>query len=125
MAALPSLPAVAEFLRFCLVGLSGYAVNLAVFGSLTAAAVDHRPAAIVAFCVAVTNNLYWNRRWTFKTPGSVTRFLVVSLAGFTTAFGVLDALVTAGLAPFPAQAASILAVTPLTFLANRTWAFRA
>ena len=28
--------------------------------------VHYRPAAVLAFCVAVTNNFLWNRHWTFK-----------------------------------------------------------
>ena len=52
-------------------------------------------------------------------------FLVVSVAAFLVGLALLTALVElGGVAELPAQAAAIVAVTPLSFLANKLWSFR-
>src|SRR3954470_16525991 len=56
-----------QLVKFSAVGASGYVVNLAVYGTLVKAfGVHYILAAVLAFCVAVTNNFLWNRHWTFK-----------------------------------------------------------
>src|SRR5438132_13482592 len=73
-----------QLVRFTIVGGTGYVVNLGVFSALVEVlGVHYIPAAIVAFCAAVTNNFLLSRHWTFKaTHGRVTlqaaRFLLVS-----------------------------------------------
>ena len=73
-----------QLAKFCIVGASGYLVNLAVFASLLKwAGVHYIPAAVGSFLVAVANNYTWNRVWTFRGQrGGVAyqgfRFLVVS-----------------------------------------------
>jgi putative flippase GtrA len=119
-----------QLAKFCLVGGSGYVVNLAVF-SLAFAVGDlhHLVAATLAFLVAVTNNFWWNRRWTFSARDGhaafqAVRFLVVSVVAFLFAALVLELLVNrAGLAEIPAQAISIVVATPLSFLGNKIWSF--
>src|SRR5256885_1257907 len=59
-----------QFARFCAVGASGYAVNLAVYAALLAAGVHYLAAAAVAFLVAAASNYAWNRAWTFRTSGA-------------------------------------------------------
>ena len=55
-----------QLLKFCAVGASGYAVNLAVFYvCVTLLGLHHLAGATVAFIIAVTNNFWWNRHWTF------------------------------------------------------------
>jgi putative flippase GtrA len=118
--------------RFALVGASGYAVNLVVFAlAVHALALDFRVAAILAFLVAVTNNFIWNRRWTFAARDGhagfqAARFLVVSLVGFVVSLVVLTVLVDAAELPrVAAQAIAIATATPLGFLGNKLWSFRA
>lgn len=119
-----------QLLRFCVVGGSGYVVNLAVFYAFTQLGSGHRGAAVAAFLVAVTNNFAWNRRWTFADArGShagfqAARFLAVSLAAFAFSFVILDLLVGAGVAALVAQAVAIVCATPLSFVGNRLWSFR-
>jgi putative flippase GtrA len=121
-----------QLLRFGLVGASGYVVNLAVFALAThGLGVDYRLAAAVAFLVAVSNNFTWNRRWTFDARGGhagrqAARFLIISVAAFLVGLGLLQLLVEwVGVPKLPAQAGSILAVMPLSFLGNRLWSFSA
>ncbi len=121
-----------QLIRFATVGASGYVVNLVVFTLLVhVAAIDYRLAAAGAFAVALSNNFLWNRIWTFAGSGGrarfqAARFCVVSLAAFGFNLGVLFALVEWLEAPkVPAQAIAIAAATPLSFLGNKLWSFRA
>jgi dolichol-phosphate mannosyltransferase len=119
-----------QLAKFCIVGASGYLVNLAVFASLLKwAGVHYIPAAVGSFLVAVANNYTWNRLWTFRGQrGGVAyqglRFLVVSSVALGANLVVLYALVAVGMGELPAQAVAIVLVTPLNFIGNKLWSFR-
>lgn len=120
----------AQLVRFCVVGSSGYLINLAVYSGLVAGAgVHYAAAAVIAFCVAWTSNFILNKHWTFRRHGLSTlqqgaRNLAVSLIGLGLNLLLLFILVEAGMPKVPAQAIAIAAVTPVSFLANRRWSFR-
>ena len=119
-----------QLVKFCAVGASGYVVNLCVFavcvGLLDA---HHLVAATAAFAVAVLNNFWWNRHWTFRARGGhagfqAARFFTVSIAAFVFAAAILELLVrVAGVPELPAQAISIIVATPLNFIGNKMWSF--
>jgi putative flippase GtrA len=116
--------------KFCLVGGSGYVVNLAVFAAAVKLAnVHHLVAATLAFIVAVLNNFWWNRHWTFAAREGhagfqAARFFAVSVGAFLAAAVILEVLVTqAGTPEIVAQAISIVAATPLNFVGNKMWSF--
>ena len=119
-----------ELLRFCVVGASGYVVNLAVFTLLVhAAGMHYLAAAVLAFVVAWTNNFVLNKFWTFKRHGlsavqQGVRYLLVSLVALGLNLIVLELLVSAGSPEVPAQAIAIAVVMPVNFLLNRRWSFR-
>jgi dolichol-phosphate mannosyltransferase len=118
-----------QFLKFCVVGASGYAINIGAFAVALALSLEHLVAATVAFLVAVASNFWCNRHWTFAADDralarQAARFFTVSALGFLFAATVLELLV--GFAGFPAlaaQPASVLAATPLTFLGSKSWSF--
>ena len=116
--------------KFCLVGASGYVVNLAVYTALLrGAGVHYLPAAACSFLVAVTNNYTWNRIWTFRHErGHVAyqglRFLVVSVLALGANLLVLEILVGLGVGKIAAQAVAIVLVTPLNFVGNKLWSFK-
>lgn len=117
-----------EFLRFCVVGASGYAVNLAAYAALLAAGLHYLAAAAISFLVAAGSNYAWNRVWTFRRSGSPilgqsARALLVSGLSLGANQLFLVALVGAGAGHLAAQAAAILLVTPFSFTANKLWAF--
>jgi putative flippase GtrA len=119
-----------QLIRFSIVGATGYVVNLAVYSTLVYAFdVKYVIAALLAFCVAVTNNFLINRSWTFRaTDGSVTfqapRFLAVSLVALAVNLLVLELLVGAlSVHKVIGQAAAILTATPLNFVGNKLWSF--
>ena len=116
--------------KFFAVGGSGYVVNLLVFWLAAHQFGFHYIAsATVAFVVAVINNFWWNRHWTFGARRGhagfqAARFFVVSIVAFFFALGVLELLVTdAGLPKLAAQAISIVVATPLNFIGNKMWSF--
>ena len=56
-----------QLAKFCAVGASGYAINLAVYAALLKWAICTTSARrSCSFLVAVTNNYWWNRHWTFR-----------------------------------------------------------
>jgi putative flippase GtrA len=117
--------------KYCVVGASGYAVNLAVYVTLVrGAGLHYLAAAVCSFLVAVTNNYTWNRLWTFRAQrGRVglqgMRFLIVSIAVLAANLACLRLLVALGLDKVLVQALAILLVTPIGFVGNKLWSFGA
>jgi dolichol-phosphate mannosyltransferase len=93
--------------------------------------IDYRISAVIAFVVSVVNNFWLNRHWTFDAKHEHPifqgmRFFVVSLIAFGFTYVVLIALVEgAGMSKVIAQAIAIAAGTPLSFLGQKLWSFRA
>ena len=121
-----------QLVRFATVGASGYVINLAVFAAaLHGAGFDKGIAATLAFIVALSNNFVWNRLWTFRASEvhagfQAVRFCVVSCAAFAFNLAVLYTLVDGlGMAEVPAQALAIASATPLNFIGNKLWSFKA
>jgi putative flippase GtrA len=119
-----------QLLKFCAVGASGYVVNLCVFAlCVEGLGIHHLAAATVAFVVAVLNNFWWNRHWTFRAGSGhagfqAARFFTVSVVAFLFAASILELLVSvAELPKLPAQAISIVMATPLNFVGNKMWSF--
>ena len=119
-----------QLLKFCAVGASGYVVNLSVFAFCVAVLdVHHLIAATTAFVVAVSNNFWWNRHWTFRARDGhagfqAARFFAVSIAAFLVSATVLELLVVqVGVPKVAAQAISIAVATPLNFIGNKMWSF--
>ncbi|HEX8648846.1 MAG TPA: GtrA family protein [Thermoleophilaceae bacterium] len=123
-----------QLVKFCAVGGSGYVVNLCVFAlAYNVLDMHHLAAATVAFVVAVFNNFWWNRHWTFGQHGArdhhagfqAARFFTVSVLAFLFAAAVLESLIRLTDIPaVAAQAISIAAATPLNFVGNKMWTFR-
>jgi putative flippase GtrA len=121
-----------QLVRFVTVGASGYVVNLAVFaGCVHLLEIDYRIASVIAFLVSVTNNFWLNRHWTFDARHAHpvdqgARFFAVSVLAYGFTYVVLVALVSgAGMPKVVAQAIAIVAGTPLSFLGQKLWSFRA
>ena len=127
-----------EFVKFCLVGGSGVFVNLAVFNAtlltwqlvtghmgLTASYVANG----LGFVVSVMTNYYLNRRWTFRSTGSVpaefSKFLLVSLVAYVVNLAIFTVAHTVfDLRGNVSQLIAIACVMPVNFLANKLWSFR-
>jgi putative flippase GtrA len=121
---------VQQVARFVAVGASGYVLNLITFTLLlTVAGVHYRVAATGAFLVALANNFFWHRHWTFQAKagrpgGQAARFVAICVTAFALDLLALSLLVDVAGAPTVAsQALTIALVAPLTFLANKHWTF--
>jgi dolichol-phosphate mannosyltransferase len=121
-----------QLIRFATVGASGYVVNLGVFTACVhLLAIDYRVSAVIAFVVSVVNNFWLNRHWTFEARRERpifqgARFFTVSLVAFAFTYVVLIALVDgAHMSKVLAQAIAIVTGTPLSFLGQKLWSFRA
>jgi putative flippase GtrA len=118
-----------QLFQFGLVGLSGYFVNLAVFAVLVGPFdLHHIPAAVLAFCVAVTNNFWWNRHWTFDARHGhagfqAARFFTVSVIALGVNLIALELLIRGGMDDLPAQAIAIAIAMPCNFIGNKLWTF--
>jgi putative flippase GtrA len=119
-----------KLFKFGVVGASGYVINLIVFAALNQGLdVNHIAAAVGAFVVAVTNNFWWNRHWTFDAAHGhagfqAARFFAVSLVGLGVNLALLALLVDAAGAPeVPSQALAVALSMPVNFIGNKLWTF--
>jgi dolichol-phosphate mannosyltransferase len=119
-----------QLLKFGIVGGSGYVINLVVFAFLAKnLGVYHAAAAVGAFLVALGNNFFWNRHWTFG-PGEglaheqAIRFTAVSVGALVVNLVVLEALVrSSSISELAAQAIAVAVAMPFNFLGNKLWTF--
>jgi putative flippase GtrA len=123
-------PTARQLVRFCVVGASGYVINLAVYAALLAAGVHYAAAAAGSFLVAASSNYALNRQWTFdakqeRLASQSLRALAVSGMSLGANQLCLLTLVAVGADHLAAQAVAILFVTPFSFVANKLWAFGA
>ncbi len=118
-----------QLFQFGIVGASGYLINLAVFALVNKGFdIHYIPAAIIAFCVAVTNNFWWNRHWTFDAKHGhagfqAARFFTVSVLALVVNLIALKILVGGGMSELPAQAISVALAMPFNFIGNKLWTF--
>jgi putative flippase GtrA len=118
-----------QLFQFGIVGVSGYLINLAVFALVNKGLdIHYIPAAIIAFCVAVTNNFWWNRHWTFDAKHGhagfqAARFFTVSVLALVVNLIALKLLVGGGMSELPAQAISVAIAMPFNFIGNKLWTF--
>jgi dolichol-phosphate mannosyltransferase len=121
-----------QLIRFLCVGTSGYVVNVTTFAvCLHVLNINYRISFVIAFLAGCSNNFWWNRHWTFDArhehPGfQAVRFLFVSVLVSAFAYGVLELLLsTTGMDKVLAEALSYIAATPISFIAQKLWSFRA
>jgi putative flippase GtrA len=120
----------AQPIKFLIVGLAGYLVNLAVFGLLYAARMAYVPASILSYFVSNAMMYLGNRYFTFGLghDGFWNAYLRYFLVGAVVA--VLNAVILAlivkvlHLDPRIGQALSLLLVTPVGFVLFKRWTFR-
>src|SRR5918994_3327589 len=110
-----------QLAKFSAVGVSGYVVNLVVYTLLLKlAGLHYLGAAAVSFLVAVSNNYWWNRHWTFRSDRGHfayqgMRFFVISVLALAANLVALRLLVGFGVGKILAQAIAIVLVTPINF----------
>jgi len=83
---------------------------------------------LLAGSIALAHNFLWSRYWTFAaTSGAMSRqaasFSVISAVLFAAQLGVLKLLLEIGVRDVIAEAASVVAIVPVNFLAQRRFSF--
>jgi dolichol-phosphate mannosyltransferase len=125
---------VRQFVKFGIVGASGFLVNLAVFTGLQRLVPQHaQPMQYyfiysLAFLSGGVSNYYFNRIWTFRSTGHPfhegTKFLTVSAIALT-----VGLLVSALVSPYLGRGhktwfIATLAGIALNFFLNKYWTFK-
>ena len=117
--------------RFVAVGASGFVINMIIFTILVhPLEVPYILAAVISNAIAIANNFFLHRLWTFKATNEQKRrqglrFLAVCMVGFAINLIVLRFGVEAvGLSKVFAEVIAAGVAAPVTFVINRQWAFR-
>lgn len=125
---------VRQFVKFGVVGASGFLVNLVVFTLLQRAIPNHAQAGpyyaiySISFLAGGVSNYYFNRIWTFRSTGHAvregTQFMMVSVLALIAGL-IVSALVSPYLGHghktwFVATVAGIF----VNFFLNKYWTFR-
>lgn len=121
-----------QLVRFLCVGASGYIVNLVSFLILVhPLSASDKLAFVVAAVIAATNNFFWNRHWTFRAKEDhpvrqAVRFFLVSFFVLLIAAGIYSLLVGAGISQHTlADGIAWIIATPVSFIVQKLWSFRA
>jgi putative flippase GtrA len=128
---------VRQFVKFGIVGASGFIVNLVLFTILQSVFPSSKTATLpydviysVAFLSGGVSNYFLNRIWTFRSTGHAGReglqFLSVSALALVVAFVVINAEV---LRPYLGHGhrlwfVATLAGIVVNFFVNKYWTFR-
>lgn len=119
-----------EFVKFCLVGLSGVLVNLGLYILQTRVfGIDFRIAAPVAIELSILNNYFLNHTWTFKKRNAgasslkkLSKFhLVAGLAGSLNYLIFLLLIYTLDLYDILANCIGIAVGTLVNYFLNSLW----
>jgi putative flippase GtrA len=114
-----------------LVGAGGYVVNLAAFVLLSAAGMRYIAASVLSYFLSNALMYLGNRYFTFRLGhtglwAAYLRYVGVGLVVAALNAGLLALLVEViALDPTVGQAISLLLLTPLAFVLNKRWSFRA
>lgn len=133
---------VRQFLKFAVVGASGFAVNLIIFTLLQRLIPNHSSTLAynviysVAFLSGGVSNYFLNRAWTFRSTGHVGKeglsFMTVSVLAL-----IVGLIVGAVIAPLPIPLTertfghghltwfvSTVSAIVVNFFVNKYWTFR-
>ena len=119
-----------SFLRFNVVGVMGFALQLGVLVALDAAGLPVVVATCLAVEAAILHNFAWHERWTWAGLATGTR--VGRLARFHVSNGLISIagnalltslLVEAGAPLIIASAAAVVACALLNFTSAHLWVF--
>jgi dolichol-phosphate mannosyltransferase len=122
--------ALPQFIKFCVVGLIGTGVNLAILYFLVEFVnLWYIISATISFVIALTNNYILNRLWTFSSKEKImkqyVKFFVVSVLSLGINLSILYLLVEfAHIWYIFAQVIAIIVALWTNFLGSKLWVFR-
>ncbi len=135
-------PAVRQFIKFCVVGASSFAIDYGIsFVLHFYGGVHLQLAKTISFALAVTNGFFWNSRWTFQNMGArsahekYAKFFAVNVVGWLLNLGIVTAVVAGETGNWanqqPSKPIFLLATLIATsvvvfwnFFANKHWTFK-
>ena len=134
-------PWLAKYIKFSAIGGLGAVINTAILWTASVVFfVDYRPAAVLAFSVAATSNYFMNRKWTYRSKGSLpkqySQFLAISAFGLVLNLIILTSIIDGAMPALDigqdkarlylvvANLISIFIVSIFNFFANSLWTFR-
>ena len=122
---------VRQFVKFGIVGASGFVVNLILFTILQK--ITHMPLIVdnsIGFMAGGVSNYYLNRSWTFRSTGHAAKegaqFLTVSFIALVVSDVVFYLLQHTALAPHHHTIWLIATVSSIfvNFFLNKYWTFK-
>lgn len=128
-----------QFVKFCFVGVSNVLISYSVMCVVMLlikdrVRYDYIIASVLAFIISVANSFFLNNRYVFRQPGAGRRLLPALLKTYASyAFTglLLNNLLLyflcdrMGISKYIAPIPVMLITTPINFLLNKFWAFRA
>lgn len=126
---------ISEFVKFCLVGTSGFLVDTFILVFLVEFfLLDPRLAAVAGFSAAVSWNFFFDRKWTFRRVISdlslltFSKFFTVCSFGLVVRVGIMHLLIEhcamgSGFRYLLASFIGILAATLINFLGTKRFVF--
>ena len=118
-----------QFIRFAVVGALQNGVNICTFALAVAAGVPYLAGSVLAAAVALSVSFFLNLRWTFRgsydrMKGRAFRFITIWVTIVLMGLPILAILVSvAHLSRILAQAIIIAIGAPISYTAQRRWAF--
>lgn len=120
-----------EIIKFVVTGFLGTVINLVIFYLLVEkAGMLYIFGAAISFVVAITNNFFWNKHWTFKNKSQkykeqYIKYFFVSILGLGINLIILSILIEIfNLWYMFAQLIAIILTGVSNFLLNKNWTFK-
>ncbi len=118
-----------QFARFLVVGLTAFLLNAAIYSGLVTLGVHYLIASGVGWIVGIVNSFFLNKRFTFKSEGSVREelpktifvYVVQLVVSWTGLIILIDGL---GFGEIVAFMINVVVVTAVSFIGLKFFAFQ-
>ena len=120
-----------QFVKFGIVGILNTLIALVIYYALVFIGFHYILSNTMAFGVSVINAYYWNQKYVFsKSKENQSRKLLKIYASYGFTFllstGLLFLMVsTLGISHYIAPIINLFITTPLNFILNKYWVFKA
>ncbi|MCL2181935.1 MAG: GtrA family protein [Chitinispirillia bacterium] len=125
---------IAQFFKFCVVGLSNTLISYAVYALLVYLGAHYIIANVAGFIIGVANSFFWSHKFVFKDETGGRRNLLHALlkayasyafSGFVVSSVLLYVFIDAfGASEYIAPFLLLPVTVPLNYILNKKWAFK-
>jgi len=94
-------PSLAQFIKFCVIGATSFAIDVGLLNLLHfGAGFPLFPSKAISFLAGVTNGFVWNSRWTFREHrgdlrAQYPKFVATNLVGLILNLGIMTGSIVA------------------------------